>query len=244
MAADPVKQLRVAPGSSVSLRSIDTDERFGWTKAEALDELERVKAQLDLLQQRLAAEGSRSVLLVLQAMDAAGKDGTVRVIASGMNPAGVRVTSFKAPAGPEVARDYLARVHAAVPERGEIGIFNRSHYEDVLVVRVKGLQPRSVWSKRYRHINEFERMLTDEGTSLVKVFLHISKEEQRERLQARIDNPEKNWKFHRSDLEVRAKWDEYQERYEQAIGAHDTEEAGGVALQPTAIDADPLGGGR
>jgi len=217
MAADPVKQLRVAPGSSVSLRSIDTDERFGWTKAEALDELERVKAQLDLLQQRLAAEGSRSVLLVLQAMDAAGKDGTVRVIASGMNPAGVRVTSFKAPAGPEVARDYLARVHAAVPERGEIGIFNRSHYEDVLVVRVKGLQPRSVWSKRYRHINEFERMLTDEGTSVVKCFLHVSRDEQRKRLQERVDDPEKRWKFRLGDLEDRRLWPRYQQAYEHAL---------------------------
>jgi PPK2 family polyphosphate:nucleotide phosphotransferase len=217
VAADPSKQLRVAPGSSVSLRHIDTDERFGWTRPWALAELEQVKARLDLLQERLAAEGDRSLLLVLQAMDAAGKDGTVRSIASGMNPAGVRVTSFKAPAGPEVARDYLWRVHAAVPERGEVGIFNRSHYEDVLVVRVKGLQPRSVWSKRYRHINEFERLLVDEGTTVVKCFLHVSRDEQRKRLQERVDDPEKRWKFRLGDLDDRRLWPKYQQAYERVL---------------------------
>jgi PPK2 family polyphosphate:nucleotide phosphotransferase len=217
MVADPTTRLRITPGSSVSLRHIDTDERFGWTKPDALAELERVKARLDLLQARLAAEGSRSVLLVLQAMDAAGKDGTVRSSASGMNPAGVRVTSFKAPGGPEVERDYLWRVHSAVPAKGEIGIFNRSHYEDVLVVRVKGLQPRSVWSKRYRHINEFERLLVDEGTTVVKCFLHVSKDEQRERLQERVDDPEKRWKFRLGDLEDRRLWPRYQQAYEHAI---------------------------
>jgi PPK2 family polyphosphate:nucleotide phosphotransferase len=217
MVDDPSKQLRVVSGRSISLRDVATDEHFGWTKQGAIDELERVKLRLDLLQQRLAAEGERSVLLVLQAMDAAGKDGTVRSITSGMNPAGVRVTSFKAPGGPEVAHDYLWRIHAALPAKGEIGIFNRSHYEDVLVVRVKGLQPKAVWSKRYRHIAEFERMLSDEGTRVVKCFLHVSKDEQRKRLQERVDDPEKRWKFRLGDLEDRQLWAKYQRAYEHAI---------------------------
>ncbi|MEI8239576.1 MAG: polyphosphate kinase 2 family protein [Actinomycetota bacterium] len=217
MTVDPTTTMRVSPGSSVSLESRSTDDHCGWTKEQAVADLEVVKARLDLLQQRLAAEGERSVLLVLQAMDAAGKDGTVRSITSGMNPAGVQVTSFKAPGGPEVRHDYLWRVHAALPARGEIGIFNRSHYEDVLVVRVKGLAPKSVWSKRYRQINDFERMLTDEGTTIVKCFLHVSNEEQRRRLQERVDDPEKRWKFRSADLDDRRLWTKYQQAYERAI---------------------------
>ncbi|MEI8081190.1 MAG: polyphosphate kinase 2 family protein [Actinomycetes bacterium] len=209
--------MRVSPGSSVSLESRSTDDHCGWTKEQAVADLEVVKARLDLLQQRLAAEGERSVLLVLQAMDAAGKDGTVRSITSGMNPAGVQVTSFKAPGGPEVRHDYLWRVHAALPARGEIGIFNRSHYEDVLVVRVKGLAPKSVWSKRYRQINDFERMLTDEGTTPVKIFLHISKDEQKRRLEARLVNPGKYWKVNPEDLKDRVLWGEFMKAYEDVI---------------------------
>ena len=187
------------------------------TRTAAIAELEHVKVKLDEMQQRLAAEATRSVLLVLQATDAAGKDGTIRSILSGLNPAGVQVTSFKVPGGRETAQDYLWRVHAACPGDGEIGVFNRSHYEDVLVVRVKGFAPEAVWSKRYRHINEFERMLRDEGTSVVKCFLNVSKAEQARRFQDRIDDPAKGWKFREGDLVDRKLWAKYSEAYEDAI---------------------------
>ena len=217
MTKDPTRALLVEPGSTLSLRRHRTDDVLGWEKASAKVALDDVKARLDVLQQRLAAEQRRSVLVVLQAMDAAGKDGTIRSILSGLNPAGVRVTSFKAPGGPEVLHDYLWRVHGAVPEHGEIGIFNRSHYEDVLVVRVKNFTPKSVWSRRLDHINAFERMLADEGTTIVKCFLHVSKQEQRERLQARVDDPEKRWKFRTGDLDDRALWPKFQTAYEDTI---------------------------
>ncbi len=217
MAKDPTTALKIEPGSRFALRHHDTDDTFGWDKVWAKAELERVKARIDLLQQRLFAEGRHSVLLVLQAMDAAGKDGTIRNILSGLNPAGVSVSGFKAPGGPEVEHDYLWRVHAVTPARGTIGIFNRSHYEDVLVVRVKEIVPKSVWSKRFGHINAFEQMLSDEGTTVVKCFLNVSKEQQRERLQERVDNPEKRWKFRAGDLDDRALWPDYQKAYEDAI---------------------------
>jgi PPK2 family polyphosphate:nucleotide phosphotransferase len=177
------------------------------------------------MQQRLAAEATRSVLLVLQARDAAGKDGTIRTILSGLNPAGVQVTSFKVPGGRETAQDYLWRVHAACPADGEIGVFNRSHYEDVLVVRVKGFAPESVWSKRFRHINEFEKMLSDEGTSVVKCFLNVSKAEQARRFQDRIDDPAKGWKFREGDLVDRKLWPKYDAAYEDVIAKTSTSHA-------------------
>jgi PPK2 family polyphosphate:nucleotide phosphotransferase len=217
MPKHPELALRVEPGSTPSLRRFDCADTLGCEKDEAKAELERVKLRLDTLQYRLAAEDRRSVLLVLQAMDAAGKDGTIRSILSGMNPAGVDVVSFKAPGGPETAHDYLWRVHAAAPARGRIGVFNRSHYEDVLVVRVKNLVPPAVWKRRFDHINSFERMLVDEGTTIVKCFLHVSKDEQRQRLQARVDDPEKQWKFRAGDLDDRALWNEYQRAYEDTI---------------------------
>jgi PPK2 family polyphosphate:nucleotide phosphotransferase len=217
MAHHPLKELRVTPDSDVSLRRFATDSTLGWSKEGALAELEEVRQRIDVLQQRLAAEGDRSLLLVLQAMDAAGKDGTIRSITSGLNPAGVQVTSFKAPGGPELDHDFLWRVHGAVPAKGDIGIFNRSHYEDVLVVRVKKLRPKSVWSKRFHHINEFERLLVDEGTTVVKCFLHVSKQEQARRLQDRIDDPEKRWKFRLGDLDDRGLWSQFQTAYEDAI---------------------------
>jgi PPK2 family polyphosphate:nucleotide phosphotransferase len=164
-------------------------------------------------------------LLVLQAMDAAGKDGTIRSMLSGLNPAGIQVSNFKVPGGPEVQHDYLWRVHAAVPGKGEIGIFNRSHYEDVLVVRVKEFVPRSVWSRRYEHINGFERLLADEGTTVVKVFLNVSNEKQRERLQERVDDPEKRWKFRAGDLDDRALWSKFQAAYHDAIKRTSTDAA-------------------
>jgi PPK2 family polyphosphate:nucleotide phosphotransferase len=217
MAKKFINQVRVAPGEKVDLSKRSTTERFGWTKDEALAELEHVKARLDLLQQRLYAQDQRSVLLVIQAMDAAGKDGTIRSILSGLNPAGVSVAAFKAPGGREAQHDYLWRVHEACPEKGMIGVFNRSHYEDVLVVRVKQFVPKAQWSKRYRHINEFERMLSDEGTTIVKCFLHVSKEMQAQRFQDRLDDPEKRWKFRAGDLEDRALWPKFQKAYEDVL---------------------------
>ncbi len=220
-----VKQLRVAPGAKVDLGKASTDATLGFHKESAEAELAETKLRIDLLQQRLFAEQRRSVLLVLQAMDAAGKDGTIRHILSGLNPAGVQVTGFKAPGGPEAQHDYLWRVHAACPAKGELGVFNRSHYEDVLVVRVKGFVPAKQWKRRYRHIREFERMLTDEGTTVVKCFLHVSKDEQAERLRDRLDDPEKRWKFRRGDLEDRALWKDYMAAFEEAIAETSTREA-------------------
>ena len=225
MPKDPTAALRVDPGSKLLLRRHRPDNTLGWEKESAKAELEKVKARLDVLQERLAAEQRRSVLLVLQAMDAAGKDGTIRSMHSALNPAGVQVTSFKAPGGPETQHDHLWRVHAAAPAHGEIGIFNRSHYEDVLVVRVKEFVPKSVWSKRFDHINAFERLLVDEGTTIVKCFLHVSAEQQRERLQARIDDPEKQWKFRAGDLDDRALWPKFQAAYQDTIRRTSTEHA-------------------
>ncbi len=225
MTKDLIHSLRVAPGTAPRLRGRSTDDTFGWNKASALVELETVKAELDGLQQHLYAEGTRSLLVVLQAMDAAGKDGTIRAILSGLNPAGVKVTSFKVPGGPETAHDYLWRVHAAVPAKGDIGVFNRSHYEDVLVVRVKGFAPKAVWSRRFDHINAFEQLLVDEGTTVVKLFLHVSKDEQRERLQDRVDDPAKRWKFRAGDLDDRALWPKFQQAYEDALTKTSTVQA-------------------
>lgn len=225
MAHDRIAALKVAPGARVRLSNYDTADTLGWAKESAKRELEKVKLRLELLQQRLFAEERRSVLLVLQAMDAAGKDGTIRTIMSGVNPAGVRVTGFGAPGGPETAHDYLWRVHAAVPAKGQIGIFNRSHYEDLLVVRVRGFAPASVWSKRFDHIKGFEQMLADEGTKVVKCFLHVSLEEQRQRLQERIDDPEKRWKFRKGDLDDRALWPEYTKAYEDVLSKTSTKDA-------------------
>ena len=217
MAANRIAGLRVSRPKSFELDKCDPGDTLGWHKDSAVAELGHVKIELDKFQQRLFAEHKRSLLLVIQARDAAGKDGTVRSIFSGINPAGVRVTSFKVPAGREADQDYLWRVHFACPGEGEIGVFNRSHYEDVLVARVKSLVPRSVWSKRFRHINEFERMLTDEGTTIIKCFLHVSKAEQARRFQDRLDDPTKNWKFRQGDLADRKLWPKFNKAYEDAI---------------------------
>ncbi len=217
MAANRIAGLRVSNAKTFHLDKCDPGETLGWAKESARAELEKVKVELDELQQRFAADASRSLLLVLQARDAAGKDGTIRSIFSGLNPAGIRVTSFKVPAGREAEQDYLWRVHNACPSDGEIGVFNRSHYEDVLVVRVKKFVPESTWKKRYRHINEFERMLTDEGTAIVKCFLNVSKQEQAQRFQDRLDDPAKRWKFREGDLADRKLWGKFQEAYSDAI---------------------------
>jgi PPK2 family polyphosphate:nucleotide phosphotransferase len=169
------------------------------------------------LQELLFAEQKHKVLVVLQGMDTAGKDGVIRHVFDGVNPQGVRVANFKVPSPVELAHDYLWRVHHQVPGRGELLIFNRSHYEDVLVVRVHGLVNKSIWQKRFRQINEFERMLSEEGTLILKFFLHISLDEQKERLQARLDDREKQWKFNVGDLAERKLWPEYTRAYEDVL---------------------------
>ena len=210
--------LRVRPGAAPRLDHRDPGARLGAdSKPDGLERLGNLVERLAVLHNRLYAEGRRSLLLVLQGMDASGKDGVIRTVFAGVNPQGCRVQAFKAPTSDELAHDFLWRVHARCPARGEIGIFNRSHYEDVVAVRVRKLADESVWSKRYAHIVAFERLLTDEGTSVVKVFLHESKDVQRKRLQERVDDPEKRWKFRLGDLDDRAKWDEFRRAYEDAI---------------------------
>ena len=181
--------------------------------------------RLEELQELLWAQGTERVLVVLQAMDAGGKDGTIKHVFDGVNPSGVKVASFKKPSAEELAHDYLWRIHDQVPADGELVIFNRSHYEDVLVVRVENLVPREQWERRYDHIRNFEQMLADEGTTIVKLFLHISKDEQRERLQDRLDRPEKHWKFDPADLGPRSKWAEYQQAFEAALSRTSTASA-------------------
>lgn len=208
---------RCRAGSKLDLADHDPRERFGWEKEAAAAELAEVLAEVAELQERLFAEERAALLVVLQAMDAGGKDGTIRTVFRALNPAGVTVTPFGVPSDEELAHDYLWRVHAHAPREGTIGVFNRSHYEDVLVVRVKGFAPEPVWRRRYRHIREFERMLGDEGTHVVKLFLNISKEEQRLRMQDRIDDPAERWKFRKGDLDDRALWDDYQAAFGDAL---------------------------
>ena len=219
-----LEKLIVEPGSTPELNGRKPDDHAGLGgKAEAKKELAKLVEELSMLHNRLYAEGSRSLLLILQGLDASGKDGTIKNVLTGVNPQGCRIVSFKEPTATELAHDYLWRVHMARPLRGEIGIFNRSHYEDVVTARVRGLVPEAVWSRRPQHIREFERLLVDEGTTVVKVFLHISREEQGKRLRKRLENPEKAWKFRRSDLDDRARWDEFMRAYEEVIGQTSTE---------------------
>jgi len=187
------------------------------------EHLKQLNSELETLQELLYAEGKHKVLIVLQAMDTGGKDGTIRHVFEGVNPQGVKVASFKTPTKQELAHDYLWRIHKHTPGKGEITIFNRSHYEDVLVVRVHNLVSEEVWSKRYEHIKAFEKTLADEGTTILKFYLHIDKDEQKERLQARLDEPHKNWKFSLGDLEERKLWDQYTEAFEVAMERTSTE---------------------
>jgi PPK2 family polyphosphate:nucleotide phosphotransferase len=217
--------LRVTPGSKVDLAQFDCAETFGRDKDQAEADVANVLDRLTDLQVRLWAEAKHPVLVVLQGIDAAGKDGTIRVIAGAFNPQGCPVTSFKVPSPLELAHDYLWRIHQHIPGKGEIGIFNRSHYEDVLVVRVHGLVPEERWRKRYGHIRHFEKMLTDEGVTIVKFFLSIDKEEQRRRFQARVDDPTKRWKFSFGDIEERTRWDDYRAAFEEALSETSTDEA-------------------
>ena len=221
-----IGKLRVDPGSKPKIAHRDAADTLGLAgKAEGEKRLKHLHERLSKLHDLLYAEGRHSVLLVLQGLDASGKDGVIRSVFTGLNPQGCRVVSFKAPAANELAHDYLWRVHANLPARGEIGIFNRSHYEDVVAVRMLSLAPETVWKRRPEHIREWERMLTDEGATLVKVFLNVSKEEQRNRFLARLDDPEKNWKFAVGDVKEREHWDEYMEAYEDMIAATSTEHA-------------------
>jgi PPK2 family polyphosphate:nucleotide phosphotransferase len=214
-----IEELRVQPGQSAGLTTRDTRETFGLDKATAKARRKELVERLSVLQQRLYAEGERSLLLVLQGLDASGKDGVIRRVSTGLNPMGCRAVSFKAPTSTELAHDFLWRIHATLPERGQIGIFNRSHYEDIVTVRMLGLVPENVWKRRPRDVNAFERTLVDEGTTIVKVFLNVSKEEQAQRLQERLDDPEKRWKFRTSDLETRKQFDQYVAAYDEAITA-------------------------
>jgi PPK2 family polyphosphate:nucleotide phosphotransferase len=215
--------LRVAPGDPADLRERNPASRLGLgEKADGQARSAKLLEVLDGLHNRLWAEARRSVVLVLQGMDASGKDGTIRRVLTGLNPQGCSVVNFKEPTTQDFAHDYLWRIHAHTPARGILGVWNRSHYEDVVTAFCIGAVDERQTRRRYRQIRAFERMLTEEGISVVKVFLHISKDEQRARLQARIDDPAKNWKFRHSDLEARAHWDQYQAQYEATITATST----------------------
>jgi PPK2 family polyphosphate:nucleotide phosphotransferase len=236
--AKRIAPFRVRPGTQVHLsRDFDPGFRDDFVKkSDAADALREGVAQLGDYQARLAAQGQHAVLVVLQAMDAAGKDGTIKHVLSGVNPQGVSVHSFKAPSAAELQHDFLWRAQTALPERGTLGIFNRSHYEEVLVVRVHpellaleqlpaSAIKKDVWKRRYREINDWERYLVDNGVRVVKVFLHLSKEEQRRRFISRIEQPEKNWKFSVHDVTERAHWDDYQQAYEEMLTATSTRHA-------------------
>lgn len=216
---------RVKPGAKADLSAWDPDDKseFGVDKDGSSALLLQQNVELEELQEMLFAENKHKVLIVLQAMDTAGKDGVIRHVFEGVNPAGVRVAPFKAPTPEELAHDYLWRIHKQTPARGQIVIFNRSHYESVLVERVLDLVPEEVWSKRYDHINEFERMLADEGTTILKFYLHITFEEQAKRLQERLDDPTKQWKFALGDLDTRKQWPDYMKAYEEALSKTSTE---------------------
>ncbi len=218
---------RVAPGSHAGLAERDPDEAaiVGPGRDAARTRLAEKQARLEALQELLYAEGRHRLLVVLQGMDTAGKDSTIRHVFQGVDPLGVRVVAFKAPTARELAKDYLWRVHRHVPGNGEIVIFNRSHYEDVLVARVNGWIDAAECKRRYRQINEFERLLAETGTTLLKCYLHISKDEQKKRLEERRDTPHKQWKFQAGDLAVRAHWHAYMDAYEAALSATSTAHA-------------------
>ncbi len=216
---------RIEPGSHVDLSNCDTRDARGFDgdKSAGKKQLKKLTARLEELQELLYAEGKQKLLIVLQAMDTGGKDGVIRHVFDGVNPQGVKVANFKVPTAEELSHDYLWRVHKQTPGRGEIVIFNRSHYEDVLVVRVHSLVPPEVWQRRYDHINAFERLLAEEGTTILKFFLNISKDEQRERLESRRVEPHKQWKFNVGDLKERKLWGEYIAAYEDALSKTSTE---------------------
>jgi PPK2 family polyphosphate:nucleotide phosphotransferase len=213
-------RFRVEPGTYLRLTDVDPDESEHYQrKKDVADELKRHRDRISDLQAKLYGEQKRSLLIVLQAMDTGGKDGTIKGVFQGVNPQGCQVWSFKAPSSEESAHDFLWRYHQKTPPKGMIHIFNRSHYEDVLIVRVKGLVPESVWRPRFEAINQFEYALTSDGVTVLKFFLHISKDEQKRRLESRLADPDKNWKFSTNDLKERAYWDDYQAAFEDAINS-------------------------
>ena len=214
--------LRVSPDSRVDLSRLDPADFRGWDKQRAETATAELREHLEALQDRLWAEAKHPVLVVLQGIDASGKDGAIRRVMTAFNPQGCYVASFKVPTTEEAAHDFLWRIHKKVPGKGEIGVFNRSHYEEVLVVRVHELVPKTVWSGRYELIRDFERMLVETGTVIVKFFLFIDRDEQRERLQERYDNPKKHWKFSMGDIAERALWDDYMKAYEDALSETST----------------------
>jgi PPK2 family polyphosphate:nucleotide phosphotransferase len=215
---------RIEPDTKVKLSKWDPDDDgiIGKDKSDARERLDDHRMRLEALQELLYAEGRHRLLIVLQAMDTAGKDSTIRHVFQGVDPLGVKVACFKAPTAAELAHDYLWRVHPHVPGAGEIAIFNRSHYEDVLITRVNGWIDAAECKRRYRQINDFERLLAETGTTILKFYLHISKDEQKKRLEERRDTPDKQWKFQPGDLSVRAQWDDYMGAYEAALSATST----------------------
>jgi PPK2 family polyphosphate:nucleotide phosphotransferase len=218
MATNFSSEFAVKPGHKVRLDQYDPGETLGWKKDHKMKaSLEKALRRIDSLQYVLYAEHKRAVLIVLQGLDAAGKDGTIRHVMSGVNPQGCHVTSFKVPTPEEAAHDFLWRVHKAIPGFGDLGIFNRSHYEDVLVARVHNFVPQKVWSRRYEEINRFETILHENNVTTLKFCLHISKDEQKKRLLERVDDPNKQWKLSQADFNERLFWDSYQKAYEDAL---------------------------
>ncbi|NBQ68884.1 MAG: polyphosphate kinase 2 family protein [Nitrosomonadaceae bacterium] len=225
-----MKNYQVKPGSKLNLSHCDPDdtgdfEKTAQGKEKAKAITEKLIGKLDELQERLFANGNRALLIVLQGMDTSGKDGTIKHVMSGVNPQGCKVVTFKTPSAEELRHDFLWRVHQKAPEKGQIGIFNRSHYEDVLITRVHGLISRKVVQQRFNQIKEFEELLSENGTVTLKFFLHISKDEQKKRLEERINNPEKRWKFNEGDIEERKFWGNYIEAFEAMLAATSTERA-------------------
>jgi PPK2 family polyphosphate:nucleotide phosphotransferase len=217
---------RLNPGKKVRMKDLPTNAAgFHDNRAGAEQEFEVLRDELIDLQYRLYAEGKRKLLIVLQAMDAGGKDGTIRHVFKGVNPQGVSVTSFKAPSAEDLAHDFLWRIHRAAPAAGMIGVFNRSQYEDVLIVRVEKLIPESIWRARYDQINRFEQLLAETGTTILKFYLHISRDEQKQRMQERLADPKKQWKFSAEDLRKREQWDEYMAAYDDVLEKCTTEHA-------------------
>jgi PPK2 family polyphosphate:nucleotide phosphotransferase len=213
------------PGRRINLSKIDPDDTAGVAKEEALARVSHLREELFDLQEVFYAEHRCSLLIIFQGMDTGGKDGSIKNLCHGFNPAGVRVAAFKTPTQAELDHDFLWRVHKATPAKGIIGIWNRSHYEDVLIARVHNLVKKKEWKRRYGQINDFEKTLSENGTRILKFMLHISPDEQRRRLQARLENPKKQWKFNLNDLKERTLWDDYQQAYEDAISCCSTKHA-------------------
>jgi PPK2 family polyphosphate:nucleotide phosphotransferase len=220
-----IKDFRISPGDTIRLRDFNPSYKGNYQKHEALEKVEELRQKMSDLQQRLFAEHKRSLLIVLQALDAGGKDGVIKHVIGSMNPDGCHVANFKEPTQQELAHDFLWRIEAHTPARGEVAIFNRSHYEDVLIVRVHNLVPKSIWSQRYDQINDFERRLIQNGTHILKFFLHISKEEQLHRFDDRLDDPAKRWKISEADYAEREHWDDYLRAYEDAFARCNSDNA-------------------